>query len=343
MNPMEQPPITVSSVGSEGAYLCAGLRQFESITRQSISTEKREGLRRLQKLEPAHNAMVIFFLAQWIAAGAVMSAVNFLPVEIACSLLMGFSVVGLPVLMHEGCHSLLSKNPLLNRWLGFICGVPGLVSVSAYRSIHLIHHSDTRTDRDPDNIEQGTGLPLPKAFLHYVVLVAGIYFYIPMVAVTGYRKGKKEMKKAIVVEYALLIAIVTGAFLVFPLESMVRYWLIPLLIAGQLSNVRGLAEHGLMSTGNPFIDTRTVLSNRFVSFMMCNLNYHLEHHLFPGIPWYNLPKVHRLLREEFQKAGASVYRSYSSFLFDFFKVTWSEPLKTHARLLPAHIRDEVCL
>ncbi|MBI3112649.1 MAG: fatty acid desaturase family protein [Ignavibacteriales bacterium] len=343
MNSSTQRRDHANSSQSQGAYLCAGLRQLEWITRHSITGEKRELLRRYQQLKPAYNGMMVFFLIQWLAAGMVMSAVDFLPVTLLCSLLMGFSVVGLPILMHEACHSLLSRNPMVNRWLGFLCGVPGLVSVSAYRSIHLIHHSHTRTDQDPDNIEQANGVPLPKVFLHYLVLVAGIYFYIPTVAVTGYKKGRKEMKSAILVEYSLMLAIVAGAYILFPLESLVRYWLIPLLIAAQLSNVRGLAEHGLMSTGNPFVDTRTVLSNRFVSFMMCNLNYHLEHHLFPGIPWYNLPKVHRLLRDEFQKAGASLYRSYSSFLADFFKVTWSEPLRTDARLLPAHIRDEVCL
>lgn len=328
---------------AQGAYLCTGLRQLEWITRRSITDEKREQLRRYQQLKPTYNGMIVFFLIQWLVAGMVMSAVDFLPVTLLCSLLMGFSVAGLPILMHEACHSLLSRNPIVNRWLGFLCGVPGLVSVSAYRSIHLIHHSYTRTDQDPDNIDQGNAVPLPKAFLHYLVLVAGIYFYIPTVAVTGFKKGRKEMKRAILVEYSLMMAMVAGAFILFPLESLVRYWLIPLLIAAQLSNVRGLAEHGLMSTGNPFIDTRTVLSNRFVSFMMCNLNYHLEHHLFPGVPWYNLPKVHRLLQDEFQKAGVSLYRSYTSFLVDFFKVTWSEPLRTNVRLLPAHIRDEVCL
>jgi len=31
---------------------------------------------------------------------------------------------------------------------------------------------------------------------------------------------------------------------------------------------------------------------------MCNENYHLEHHLYPGVPWYRLSEVHAALREE---------------------------------------------
>ncbi|NIT56735.1 MAG: fatty acid desaturase, partial [Aliifodinibius sp.] len=56
------------------------------------------------------------------------------------------------------------------------------------------------------------------------------------------------------------------------------------LFAAQILNVRGISEHGLTSTGNEFVDSRTILSNSVVSFLSCHVNYHLAHHLFPGIP-----------------------------------------------------------
>jgi len=43
---------------------------------------------------------------------------------------------------------------------------------------------------------------------------------------------------------------------------------------------------------------------------MCNLNHHLEHHLLPGIPWYNLRKAHKVLMLTYARAGACVQRSY---------------------------------
>ena len=45
---------------------------------------------------------------------------------------------------------------------------------------------------------------------------------------------------------------------------------------------------------DPLRVARTVETSPFVSFFLNNLNYHLEHHLYPGIPWNNLPKVHRV-------------------------------------------------
>ncbi len=50
--------------------------------------------------------------------------------------------------------------------------------------------------------------------------------------------------------------------------------------------------------------------------VMCNLNYHIEHHLFPAVPWYHLPRLHALLRHELRRTGAQVYPSYTRFLWD---------------------------
>jgi fatty acid desaturase len=65
-----------------------------------------------------------------------------------------------------------------------------------------------------------------------------------------------------------------------------------------------------------------------------NLNYHIEHHLFPGVPWYNLPKVHALLLEDYKAAGSSIYGSYTHFLFDAFRtgIHGLAPRKASAQL-----------
>lgn len=47
-----------------------------------------------------------------------------------------------------------------------------------------------------------------------------------------------------------------------------------------------------------------------------NISYHYEHHLYPGIPCYHLPRLHnQLLKHEAVKANYYVSRSYN----DVFK------------------------
>ena len=41
-----------------------------------------------------------------------------------------------------------------------------------------------------------------------------------------------------------------------------------------------------------FSNSRTILLNKFWSFFYSNMNFHIEHHCYPLVPFYNLPKFH---------------------------------------------------
>ena len=45
--------------------------------------------------------------------------------------------------------------------------------------------------------------------------------------------------------------------------------------------------------------TRTFYTNPFLGWLCyLNMQYHIEHHIFPGVPFYNLPKLHRLIKDQ---------------------------------------------
>lgn len=323
-------------------YFCNSTKMLKALDRKDLPKSKREAIKTLHRLEFSYNYKILFFIGLWMAAGLAMMRVEALPIQLLCCLVISFSLTGLPILMHDANHGLLSKNRVVNRWLGFVCGLPGLVSTSAYRSIHLEHHAHTGTEKDPDSIEQSAKKSMPLVLFYYLFFFIGIYLYLPYVAIIGFKKAKRRVRGQIILEYALILVAVGLAFWTVQTATLLKLWVFPLLIGAQISNVRGLAEHGLTTSGNPFTDTRTITSNKFVSFMMSNLNYHLEHHLFPGVPWYNLPKLHDLLQDEYLKTGASVYPSYTRFLIDFLKATWSGIIP-RVRLIPEHLREDICL
>jgi fatty acid desaturase len=322
-------------------YFCDSPGELLLLDRKDISKDKREAIRSLHKLNYWYNLKILFFIALWVVSGILIFQTSSVLLMLPLYFLMSCGMVGLSILMHESNHNLLFKNKHLNRWTGFICGFPSLVAVTAYRTLHLAHHANTGTHDDPDSMEQAAPKSLPIVLFYFLFLIVGAYLYLIHLMITSVSLAEGSRKRDIIIEYILIAAIFTGLFIWVPFNIMLHVWLIPLLIAAQLTNVRGLAEHGLTTSNNVFTDTRCVTSNRFVSSMMNNLNYHLDHHLFPGVPWYNLPKLHAILQDEYKAAGSSVYRSYTGFLIDFFKVSWSGVIPD-VRLIPKHLREDVC-
>jgi fatty acid desaturase len=61
---------------------------------------------------------------------------------------------------------------------------------------------------------------------------------------------------------------------------------------------RSLAEHACMDrSADPLRNTRTTHAGWLARATVAPLhvNYHLEHHLLPTVPWYRLPALGRLL------------------------------------------------
>ena len=77
-------------------------------------------------------------------------------------------------------------------------------------------------------------------------------------------------------------------------------WLLALATSFQLFlRVRNIAEHACTTTGSddPFTHARTTYANLLERTTVAPywVNFHSEHHLFMGVPCYNLPRAHALL------------------------------------------------
>ena len=91
-----------------------------------------------------------------------------------------------------------------------------------------------------------------------------------------------------------------------------------MIIINSLVNIRGMSQHTFLEhQSDTVLGTRSILTNRITAFFMCNENYHLEHHLYPNIPWYNLPRLHQALGDELRARGAPFIPSYLAFVREF--------------------------
>jgi fatty acid desaturase len=58
------------------------------------------------------------------------------------------------------------------------------------------------------------------------------------------------------------------------------------------------------------LNTRTVYMNPIFRFLYWNMNYHVEHHLFPLIPYHALPKLHAAIKADCPPPYPSTIAAY---------------------------------
>jgi Na+-transporting NADH:ubiquinone oxidoreductase subunit F len=74
----------------------------------------------------------------------------------------------------------------------------------------------------------------------------------------------------------------------------------------------GITQHaGLReNTLDHRYSTRTVYMNPVLRFLYLNMNYHVEHHIFPSVPYPALPKLHAELKDQLAPAMPNVRSAY---------------------------------
>lgn len=219
------------------------------------------------------------------------------------------------LLSHEGHHHLLFRRRAVNHAANIALCVPLLHAPSAYRVLHELHHRFLGGPGDPDEYRNYTGDPRLRWALQWVRLTMGTLVYMPLIPVVSWRRAGQDDRRRLALEYGGMVLVWILAFAIVPLRILLQVWLIPGVLVGYISAVRALAQHALTEPDDPLLASRSVRSNPIVSFLLLNENYHLEHHLFPEVPSYNLPRLRSLLRSRLPHTVEAA--SYSRFLAGF--------------------------
>jgi len=98
-------------------------------------------------------------------------------------------------------------------------------------------------------------------------------------------------------------------------------WLLPLYLAFAADNFRAFCEHS-QPRPEPFANEHrliTFLSNPVERLFVAplNMNYHAAHHLWPSIPYYNLPQADAEIRHDAAAAGIEWRRTYVGYLLRY--------------------------
>ena len=303
-------------------------------TRVAISDLfSREEITELTAKSDAQGSWAVF--STWAVIGGTFAAVasswEYLPAWgkllmcVAALVILAGRQLTLAIIMHDASHQSLFKTKWLNDTLtDWLCARPIWNDLHKYRAHHMRHHSKTSTVDDPD-LSLVTGFPttkksLMRKFMRDLSGVTGFKFAVGRVlmdiekmewTVSNDRRwisqeGKhwsdypkaflKNSGGAIATNAALFSALWAAGH-----PKLYALWVVAYLTPFPLFlRVRSMAEHAGMETSHSALtNTRTTQAGYIARALVApiNVNYHKEHHLMAAVPYFKLPKMHKMLRQ----------------------------------------------
>ena len=247
------------------------------------------------------------------------------------AVLAGLCLVTFQGISHDCGHQAFFKSKFLNNFFGTVFGLPLLVSFRAWTDDHLAHHGKTNViEEDPncvfmyteegmEKVQKRLKNPLYFLYFWFFSIMAAIQMGLVASHLFGPPLGKgttlywSKQRALLSLANLVLIAGFVGTVVYFaPMEFLIFGFLIPnlvfqklFLMVGYLEHNQGPAKYYVKGQGN-FLKG-ALESNNFDYGFIFNSFFaglgirHLEHHLFPNIPFYNLNKVQDHLTEEFRE------------------------------------------
>ena len=318
-------------LSDDNSVLASQRRASEQIT-QGIETEIDE----LHLLTTSRRWLEVSLFVFIYVVGALLVHILHESASLLCLAgitCMGIALNSLGILIHDGLHGLLARNPSVNHLCSFLCGLPLGISATAYQVTHNNHHYELGRRLDYGTYRQHFRTPTLIWTAYFLQLFFGTILYVALIPFLAFAVASRKSRVFIVIEYASIAGIFFLVYQYASLESILLYWAYPLVVMSLLTNVRGLGSHALGDVENIYLSSRTIKGSWLIDILFLHENYHLEHHLFPRVPSYNLPKVHKLIWNRLPEALYA--KSYLQFLLGFFQAAMRNDLKPLGAITPA--------
>jgi fatty acid desaturase len=223
---------------------------------------------------------------------------------------------------HEMGHGTAFKTQWMNEVVYQIASFMIMRNPTAWRWSHARHHTDTIiVGRDVE-----IALMRPPALLKWVLNYVGIVdSYLSLKTLVRQAFGfmsldersyipVTEQPKAIRAARVHILVYVITVSAAFYYQTWLPVMIIGLpRLYGAWHNVLvGLLQHGALADNvlDHRLNTRTVYMNPISRFLYMNMNYHVEHHMFPMVPFHALPQLHELIKHDLPAPNPSIWHAY---------------------------------
>ena len=254
---------------------------------------------------------------------------------IPLAVVQGFTIFNFTVLLHEVVHDAVfrGKRTVGNRWLGYLYAFPSGISATQFTRWHLDHHAELGNPEDDPKRHHLS----PKVNRRWYKAL----YFTPALFVLYFRAAAREtasyaapLRRRIAVERALTVlfqlGIMAAVFAAGDVAVLARVYLVPVFLVFPVAFVLNrLGQHYDIDPADPAKWSTLVKSSWFWNVAFLCSNFHLEHHYFPRVPFYNLPRLHRALRPFYESKGM-VARGYGELLWHWLVLNRAPHTDWHA-------------
>ena len=291
----------------------------------------KETLKRLTRRSDARAfAQVVPQLALTVATGAFAYwAWDHLPlvVALAAFYLHGtvYAFVGVMGPGHELCHGTPFKTRLWNEFFLWIFSFLSWTNYVHFRASHTQHHLLTvHSGRDLEVVQPL--IPRRRDYLFAFTcnpMAAKSTFLTTVRHAVNRLEGEWERRifpdseparrramvrwaRVLLVGHTALAAafLATGKWRLLFLVTLAPFY------GGWLSHLCWMTQHaGLIGNVPDFrLICRTALVDPITRFLYWNMTYHVEHHMYAGVPFYNLPALRKAIEPDLPVADKGLFR-----------------------------------
>ncbi|GLX67012.1 fatty acid desaturase family protein [Paenibacillus glycanilyticus] len=246
---------------------------------------------------------------------------------------------------HECGHGTAFKTPWMNEVIYQFASFLVLRPATPWRWSHARHHTDTYiVGRDPE-------IAQPRPPVWRIILMEIMHLYagpkdIKRMCLHAFGMIDKEEKEYIPKSeyrktfwesrvYLLIFAAVVAACLYTQSILPAMFVVLPSFYGSILVLTFGLCQHlGLHEdVVDHRLNSRTIYMNPFFRFIYWNMNYHIEHHMFPMVPYHALPQLHAEMKGDCPKPCRSTWAAIRE-VVSALRKQGKDPAYTIVRELP---------
>ena len=217
--------------------------------------------------------------------------------------------------IHDACHQSAHRHRIVNAILGHCSALILVFAFPVFTRVHLQHHGNVNHPKDDPDHYVSTGGPL------WLIAVRFLYhevFFFQRRLWRNYELLEWFISRLII------ITIVYISVQYHFLGYILNFWFIPAFIVGiTLGLFFDYLPH------RPFVErsrwkNARVYPGKVLNILILGQNYHLIHHLWPSIPWYNYQPAYYLMKPLLdekgspQTSGLLQKKDFFEFVYDVF-------------------------